>query len=192
MCGEHYPDAELDQIKQGSSPHVRGAPDMATPPRRRRGIIPACAGSTLMRPILMTWSGDHPRMCGEHRTSSWSMKRLTGSSPHVRGALGAPVHGHVADGIIPACAGSTAPHIPRRSCPWDHPRMCGEHDNCSSDPMSKLGSSPHVRGAHGCATPPRPRRGIIPACAGSTRLNRLNSSRSRDHPRMCGEHSPAS
>ena len=27
----------------------------------------------------------------------------------------------------PACAGSTAYRTPSPSCPWDHPRVCGEY-----------------------------------------------------------------
>ena len=46
--------------------------------------------------------------------------------------------------------------------------MCGEH---LRDPGDK------VR-----------REGIIPACAGSTRLVQRHAVITRDHPRMCGEH----
>ena len=50
-------------------------------------IIPACAGST---------SG--------MASCIW---RVTGSSPHARGALGVVRHVDNCHGIIPACAGST-------------------------------------------------------------------------------------
>ena len=138
--------------------------------RGNPGIIPACAGSTVswslhtshiqgssphargargtcsIRPVCLR---DHPRMRGEHL--------------HVRPAL------HVAQGIIPACAGSTSfvetvtpapagssPHArgaptarqTRPPPPWDHPRMRGEH-------AVRLGLVARDRG-------------IIPACAGST------------------------
>ena len=33
-------------------------------------------------------------------------------------------------------------------------------------------------------------RGIIPACAGSTSQADSSGTASRDHPRMCGEHTP--
>ena len=53
---------------------------------RRRGIIPACAGST----ISLQWNSfqnrDHPRMCGEHPYSKIVFIPMMGSSPHVRGA----------------------------------------------------------------------------------------------------------
>ena len=51
------------------------------------------------------------------------------------------------------------------------------------------GSSPHVRGAHLLRDRQVMGHGIIPACAGSTGHNAGYALRSRDHPRMCGEHS---
>ena len=67
--------------------------------------------------------------------------------------------------------------------------MCGEHRGWPAKLRSRLGSSPRVRGAlspkkvtHGIA-------GIIPACAGSTDSRCSSTFFSRDHPRVCGEHS---
>ena len=44
MRGEHYLDGSTDRRLTGSSPHARGALDYAC---CNKGIIPACAGSTL-------------------------------------------------------------------------------------------------------------------------------------------------
>ena len=91
-------------------------------------------------------------------------------------------------GIIPACAGST------RSAAWwsrwsrDHPRMRGEHTGRLSELSATQGSSPHARGARVAPQRPDISRGIIPACAGSTRPRRCGRRASRDHPRMRGEH----
>ena len=68
--------------------------------------------------------------------------------------------------------------------------MCGEHTFAELDAIRVEGSSPHVRGAplgkaYGCAS-----IGIIPTCAGSTRLPRAALRLIGDHPRMCGEHNP--
>ena len=71
----------------------------------------------------------------------------------------------------------------------DHPRMCGEHLVVSVTSLAIVGSSPHVRGAPPTALRIRCSSGIIPACAGSTRLCRSPRRFPRDHPRMCGEHS---
>ena len=113
---------------------------------------------------------------------------MTGSSPHVRGALGLADARVVEVGIIPACAGSTRCHGGGQASFWDHPRMCGEHLDGESVPVSSKGSSPHVRGALVIVFTFRVDEGIIPACAGSTRPRRGEREDARDHPRMCGEH----
>ena len=55
--------------------------------------------------------------------------------------------------------------------------------------MSRLGSSPHTRGALGEKMAFGTHRGIIPAYAGSTRRSAISSCSLRDHPRIRGEHS---
>ena len=127
-------------------------------------------------------------MCGEHFSCLSIFDISLGSSPHVRGApaLDVPVVGD--GGIIPACAGSTPKSLTSILTSRDHPRMCGEHAIRDTSSVPRVGSSPHVRGAleqlhgHGAV------RGIIPACAGSTRLKNRSPVSLRDHPRMCGEH----
>ena len=46
MCGEHRQHAYKHTAGQGSSPHVRGAPNSRRSPSANGRIIPACAGST--------------------------------------------------------------------------------------------------------------------------------------------------
>ena len=127
-------------------------------------------------------------MCGEHARFDAFGTLRAGSSPHVRGARLWQRNRHSPPGIIPACAGSTTvrcwPSPPRR----DHPRMCGEHPWTPCCSTRTGGSSPHVRGALDMSKLPALKRGIIPACAGSTGADRPGQSESRDHPRMCGEH----
>ena len=190
MCGEHHYLLNDDISSPGSSPHVRGAPTRSPPdapasrdhPRmcgehRRRsvaqevvpGIIPACAGSTLVwgdgapdppgssphvrgaptgRARPWASARDHPRMCGEHQRSKGKGAHAVGSSPHVRGAQLLEFLHVLGAGIIPACAGRT-------EVSW-------------TPPVLRAGSSPHVRGAPCCRT--------------------AFGCRRRDHPRMCGEH----
>ena len=127
-------------------------------------------------------------MCGEHISARPSSVLNRGSSPHVRGARTRRTNSTTTSGIIPACAGSTlsavSSHQPRR----DHPRMCGEHNPVVNTATGSAGSSPHVRGAHRCRYRQRHCEGIIPACAGSTRIVSSQFQRIWDHPRMCGEH----
>ena len=132
-----------------------------------RGIIPACAGSTLSCWQSMTIARDHPRMCGEHGTWYLAGANQTGSSPHVRGALSHP-------------RGSP----PR---PGDHPRMCGEHRSFSWLRLL-AGIIPACAGSTVLSMMRMDSRGIIPACAGSTRFLASRHTQARDHPRMCGEH----
>ena len=171
-------------------PHVRGARHPRRRRGRRQGIIPACAGSTVHVGDDQVHGGDHPRMCGEHYEFSRSTLSIEGSSPHVRGALINRIT-HVSNlGIIPACAGSTQPRPCTRKRCRDHPRMCGEHICSGSYVITVPGSSPHVRGARCSVQSVSVASGIIPACAGSTSTTRERRCRPRDHPRMCGEHSP--
>ena len=66
MCGEHDSDAWHTPDRQGSSPHVRGARKVRWDEAKPSGIIPACAGSTVVVGIGAGYVRDHPRMCGEH------------------------------------------------------------------------------------------------------------------------------
>ena len=128
-------------------------------------------------------------MRGEHVSNVFAALQSPGSSPHARGALRLSGGDGVPDGIIPACAGSTA----------DVPVSVN----------NRSGSSPHARGALSLHDRYCVDAGIIPACAGSTvfggllmwltsgssphargaqRLSRRPDRHDRDHPRMRGEH----
>ena len=168
MCGEHAETWIQSSLPQGSSPHVRGAPELDPCAVRVVGIIPACAGSTGIVTTEEEIAGDHPRMCGEHITGNADDAVKAGSSPHVRGALRPQGRDAAGPGIIPACAGSTARSRDRIRSRRDHPRMCGEHSVASWVSVGLPGSSPHVRGALEETADDACAGGIIPACAGST------------------------
>ena len=170
MCGEHFIISARGLGKTGSSPHVRGALSQLQCPCRWLGIIPACAGSTRTLRGFRTGRWDHPRMCGEHVVLPPFFWTVSGSSPHVRGALARVGHLRPQPGIIPACAGSTESAANHARSRRDHPRMCGEHIVKHVRPCSKRGSSPHVRGARIPSQRQGRLSGIIPACAGSTTL----------------------
>ena len=189
MCGEHPLTPKDEVMQRGSSPHVRGALPGKSTGLQTSGIIPACAGSTTFSRSLSRLAWDHPRMCGEHQVSPDAQPMWWGSSPHVRGAHQVIAGDAAADGIIPACAGSTLNSQSRLLWQRDHPRMCGEHGVVSVVGSIAVGSSPHVRGALGGFQRERITGGIIPACAGSTTFRRRRRGFYRDHPRMCGEHS---
>ena len=128
MRGEHPFHHVLPTVYKGSSPHARGARPSADPRLPRRGIIPACAGSTCGQYRHHGAARDHPRMRGEHAMPRSFASNLRGSSPHARGALQPDGSGRCARGIIPACAGSTLLERAGRGAVRDHPRMRGEHN----------------------------------------------------------------
>ena len=189
MRGEHTYSAVAPWPPVGSSPHAWGALSGLRPVVVDVGITPACAGSTRSSPCGASPRGDHPRMRGEHEKHGNPSTCDGGSSPHARGVLITCALLPCCVGIIPACAGSTRNSWPTSTLARDHPRMRGEHVGLFRTRLILAGSSPHARGA-----PDRPRRhaalrGIIPACAGSTRRRRRCPPQCRDHPRMRGEHS---
>ena len=111
-----------------------------------------------------------------------------GSSPHTRGAHVCGEYVDICHGIIPAYAGSTLLRDHLQALPGDHPRIRGEHDKPEPFEHVIQGSSPHTRGAHACVESRARFAGIIPAYAGSTWRATPGSSRTRDHPRIRGEH----
>ena len=166
VCGENWVMARAASAPPGSSPRVRGKPVVRSCARRRRGLIPACAGKTRGRPFPARACPAHPRVCGENRTRSEASGPGGGSSPRVRGKhppvleIGGPV------GLIPACAGKT----PRTPNGWKrrraHPRVCGENPVVKMLVTPHRGSSPRVRGKLDALARVRARDGLIPARAG--------------------------
>ena len=125
--GEHTHAAAIEATRPGSSPHTRGARLHQARPRGPGRIIPAYAGSTRESISRGPGGGDHPRIRGEHIGAAAHQVKITGSSPHTRGAR----HGAFVDpfllGIIPAYAGSTSRASSGVIPVWDHPRIRGEH-----------------------------------------------------------------
>ena len=148
VCGEHFRHCRKFRLERGSSPRMRGAPNLAGNIISSAGIIPAYAGSTRPQPHRRSSRKDHPRVCGEHGRQSYEDFVDKGSSPRMRGApVDTPALLNVRR-IIPAYAGSTTCG---RTCPWpsrDHPRVCGEHRISSLRVCVRQGSSPRMRGAH--------------------------------------------
>ena len=146
---EHMHDLEAD----GDHPRIRGEHWVRGCGRHPvRGIIPAYAGSTLPATSrLRSTAGSSPHTRGAPCRKHLDLRKAR-DHPRIRGEHSVRAH-EVAgvDGIIPAYAGSTI----LRQC-----------TRCS-----KMGSSPHTRGA--------------PCPCTSRRRTR------RDHPRIRGEHGVA-
>ena len=188
VCGEHHrwDHALLDL--DGSSPRMRGALAGCRADPQSGRIIPAYAGSTFRWPTCARWSGDHPRVCGEHEVVDLYDIDLLGSSPRMRRAPRCQPNSAPPAGIIPAYAGSTTTTgmFPMHS--EDHPRVCGEYETYRREKYVQRGSSPRMRGAHHETNERNSQSRIIPAYAGSTHILYTGGVLSGDHPRVCGEH----
>ena len=112
-------------------------------------------------------------------------------SPRVRGKQNKANYLAKFDGITPARAGKTKRRGRRVSCPWDHPRACGENNSCALTSPLAAGSPPRVRGKQHLFQRHHPVLGITPARAGKTTASTRDASFARDHPRACGENSSA-
>ncbi len=186
--GEHFCSHSHAALTWGSSPRARGALAVGDEDVASVGIIPACAGSTHVQQGRRHPRGDHPRVRGEHCALALMPLMRPGSSPRARGAPQSPAHRRLQLGIIPACAGSTQPGANVFDGHGDHPRVRGEHGANRVCRRRRPGSSPRARGALEDLTRDEATLGIIPACAGSTGCRGGRAWRSRDHPRVRGEH----
>ena len=187
MCGEKGPEEMARYLMGGSPPHVRGKGSTNGGSSWSQRITPACAGKRPMHSISCLSCRDHPRMCGEKLASGLSLRRMTGSPPHVRGK--ASHRGLVWElpGITPACAGKRQSPSGSHRLSLDHPRMCGEKCLNSLMVAPVTGSPPHVRGKGDSEVISQCTHGITPACAGKRWRFRYPCASTRDHPRMCGE-----
>ena len=129
----------------------------------------------------------HPRVCGENLPSRRGTGSSSGSSPRVRGKRLRTTGRLYPRGLIPACAGKTLRLFDRSCKARAHPRVCGENPPCVVLTEGSPGSSPRVRGKPPARFKGIPAYGLIPACAGKTRLKAPWASAVWAHPRVCGE-----
>ena len=168
--GEHFEAANAARGTAGSSPQARGAPFPCTRASGARGLIPAGAGSTQVRPARCPTRVAHPRRRGEHPALTVSVCSLPGSSPQARGARPPWWGWWPCPRLIPAGAGSTTILRARKA--------------------AAPGSSPQARGAPVQLGEPRVVTRLIPAGAGSTTWSWGLPTRNSAHPRRRGEHHP--
>ena len=72
-------------LKNGSSPRVRGKRYRLDQTVNQGGLIPACAGKTVLAGDDPVDGRAHPRVCGENMRTSAASAEKPGSSPRVRG-----------------------------------------------------------------------------------------------------------
>ena len=107
VCGEHFNAVRNATSPPGSSPRMRGTPEVTAGNSRTNGIIPAYAGNTVGFADGGCGVRDHPRVCGEHESRHGVTQLMAGSSPRMRGTLYKYFAITLAPGIIPAYAGNT-------------------------------------------------------------------------------------
>ena len=188
VCGEHSVRISPLPMCTGSSPRMRGTLLFDFDGLLVWGIIPAYAGNTVAAPVRPGHWWDHPRVCGEHHSSSMFLLESSGSSPRMRGTPFALCRRNEHAGIIPAYAGNTTTTSASSLLCRDHPRVCGEHRLVVDFLQFGEGSSPRMRGTHLQHGLHVEHVGIIPAYAGNTWRATPTRTPHWDHPRVCGEH----
>ena len=124
-CGADGIRKAWNLVSKGSSPRVRGRPEVRSRHAAGMGLIPAGAGQTSGCGTRCSCRRAHPRGCGADNMIYSGLTREPGSSPRVRGRHEAGVYGCSPVGLIPAGAGQTCNRL--RVCRWRgaHPRGCG-------------------------------------------------------------------
>ena len=152
-------------------------------------FIPACAGNSQADELCCPSVAVHPRVCGEQPPRRLKNASSAGSSPRVRGTVGAEIGQVARCRFIPACAGNSTLGCEVHWATPVHPRVCGEQIDPLQETYREYGSSPRVRGT---VFDPYAFRGqfrFIPACAGNRYTVRARFRGSAVHPRVCGEQS---
>ena len=124
-CGANFTPVETGSTPAGSSPLVRGQPELVLDPVERVRIIPARAGPTGRRSCRWSWRADHPRSCGANADQRMAVDDMNGSSPLVRGQPNHRQNTRWHYRIIPARAGPTYSKRMTKTTATDHPRSCG-------------------------------------------------------------------
>ena len=146
--GENIPPISTTKTARGSSPRGRGKPRGPPQPVPRERLIPAWAGKTVYRNILMLRDGAHPRVGGENAREELVTEASDGSSPRGRGKLVLVPRASREVRLIPAWAGKTIIRPDGAFTPSAHPRVGGENTSTPAPPMLTRGSSPRGRGKH--------------------------------------------
>ena len=170
----------------GSSPLTRGRPGGDARAALRWRIIPAYAGSTEDEKRTCNKRWDHPRLRGVDGMPSARATKCPGSSPLTRGRRGLRGRESWLLRIIPAYAGSTCVENLSFAPGQDHPRLRGVDTTTNHPEEDDMGSSPLTRGRLASSGQLNKRVGIIPAYAGSTTQEALETLLAADHPRLRG------
>ena len=107
VCGEHSGPFPPLLVTRGSSPRMRGTPNILQQGLPLTGLIPTYAGNTGRAGGRSRRRRAHPHVCGEHSTVTVNASCESGSSPRMRGTLKKLKLFEVSVGLIPTYAGNT-------------------------------------------------------------------------------------
>ena len=150
-------------------------------------ITPADAGNRGLHGFKPFSGKDHPRGCGEQKSSCFYMVRQKGSPPRMRGTV---ICTHTCTStcrITPADAGNRILFRFRFSSHKDHPRGCGEQTIMVILLIVYRGSPPRMRGTVLLILFRHKSLRITPADAGNRNAFSKREQNVEDHPRGCGE-----
>ena len=187
MCGEKMMKAGSNCAMLGSPPRMRGKAELGHAQQLLSGITPAYAGKSLKFCERCALGKDHPRVCGEKLTRHLTASGGRGSPPRMRGKVLAALVLPSPTRITPAYAGKSVAHFGLMQLVRDHPRVCGEKLFLPEPHPVGTGSPPRMRGKGCSAGKTNWTIRITPAYAGKRQALAKALSRSRDHPRVCGE-----
>ena len=186
--GDHLEVHRPMSAKRGSSPLARGPRPSEEYCGRRRGLIPARAGTTPTRRRCCARPRAHPRSRGDHPPPGGHPVAHRGSSPLARGPLADFKQSLAPVGLIPARAGTTHNSARTPARRGAHPRSRGDHAGLDSGNDHIKGSSPLARGPRRSGCTLFAALGLIPARAGTTALAFLRAECDWAHPRSRGDH----
>ena len=107
ICGEKRSLCSIQQIHEGSPPHMRGKALSSMIHAIWSRITPAYAGKRRGTLKRLAYGQDHPRICGEKSLPLMSRQCLPGSPPHMRGKDKMPADERGEARITPAYAGKS-------------------------------------------------------------------------------------
>ena len=146
VCGEKKRKGENNGTHLGSPPRMRGKAQGALDGTETDRITPAYAGKSAGMKGALSYTEDHPRVCGEKPARQVFFRAYPGSPPRMRGKDLKRNTKKLRTRITPAYAGKR----PCGFCPVrslrDHPRVCGEKPWLISFQLVDMGSPPRMRG----------------------------------------------
>ena len=131
---------------EGSPPRARGRLTARKLDEIRRGLTPACAGTTTAQLVAAGVPRAHPRVRGDDRRRPGLQALGQGSPPRARGRRGDRAGPGRRPGLTPACAGTTSSPGSPSSSPRAHPRVRGDDTAGSARRNRQRGSPPRARG----------------------------------------------